>query len=156
MKIFKECQSIEDAKILFRSLAFKNHPDQGGTEEGFKLLMSEYESFLNGFIFNRFESAGEKRTKGASVIHFQEILNKIIQFNMDIEIIGFWIYAKSSFEYKDQLKELGFWFSGKHKAWVYSGGAKIRRASGMSLDEIRVAHGSEKMREEKQRKGLNA
>ena len=153
MNIFKDCKTIEEAKILFRNLAMKNHPDQGGTEEGFKELMLCYEIFLNGFIADRFATAGEK-TKGASVVHFQEILNKIIDFNMDIEIIGFWIYARSSFEYKEQLKELGFWFSGKHKAWVYSGGAKIKRASGMSLDEIRMAHGSEKMKSEEKRRAL--
>ncbi len=154
MNIFKDCKSIEEAKTLFRTLAFKNHPDQGGTEEGFKILMTAYEIFLNGFVADRFAEAGA-RTKGASVVHFQEILNVIIEFNMDIEIIGFWIYAKSSYEYKEQLKDLGFWFSGKHKAWVYSGGAKIRRASRMTLDEIRATHGSEKMRSEKERQAIS-
>jgi hypothetical protein len=115
--------------------------------------MNEYEFFLNCFVADRFAEAGE-RTGNTDHHVFQDILNEIIHFNMNIEIIGFWIYATSSYDYKDQLKELGFWFSSKHKAWVFNGGSKKRRASKYSIDEIRRAYGSDTVSEEEDRKAV--
>jgi len=151
---FADCQTIEDAKTIFRAAAHSAHPDHGGSDEAFKILMSEYESFLNDFIADRFEAAGD-RTGNADFHIFQEILNEIIHFNMDIEIIGFWIYARSSYDYKDQLKDLGFWFSGKHKAWVYNGDVKRKVfRNRMTLDDIRRAYGSDHVQNEKEREAI--
>jgi hypothetical protein len=48
---------------------------------------------------------------------------------------------------------LGFWFSGKHKAWVYSGKSKRGRTGKETLNEIRAKKGSQKIeREEKEEK----
>jgi hypothetical protein len=47
---------------------------------------------------------------------------------------------------------LGFWFSSKHKAWVFSGRAKKNITSRQSLDEIRANKGSRKVEREEQEK----
>ena len=75
-------------------------------------------------------------------------MKKIIDFDCDIEIIGYWIYCFRSYEIREALKEMGFWFSSKHKAWVFSGGAKTRYCSKKSLDEIRAEKGSQKVSRE--------
>jgi hypothetical protein len=85
-----------------------------------------------------------------AVTPFQDVLKKIIDFDCEIEIIGCWIYCFKSYEVHEQLKELGFWFSGKHKAWVYSGRAKRLRAGKETLDEIRARKGSQKIEKEEQ------
>ena len=40
---------------------------------------------------------------------------------------------------------MGFWFTGKHKAWVYSGRSKRNITSRETLDEIRESKGSHKV-----------
>ncbi len=154
---FTGCDSIEDGKKLFRKLAFDLHPDQGGEEETFKILMADWELFLKSFIAGRFSTASEKHTEGRNMFYFQNILNKIIGFNMKIEINGFWIYAYDSYDYKDQLKDLGFWFSGKHKAWVYNGGSKVAaRRSKWTMNKIKYVYGSDSIREEEILSGITA
>jgi hypothetical protein len=82
----------------------------------------------------------------------QEVLQKIIDLDCQIEIIGYWIYCFNSYAVHEQLKALGFWFSGKHKAWVFSGRAKRLRAGKETLDEIRARKGSQKIEKEEKEK----
>ena len=74
---------------------------------------------------------------------FAETLDKIIDFNMSIEIIGQWIWCLDSYEYKEQLKELGFWYSSSKKAWVFNGRPKRNLKSRNKLNDIRKKWGSE-------------
>jgi hypothetical protein len=133
------------------------HPDHAG-EEGeaiTKEIINQFNSFLNGFMSHSFNSWYEdKEWKPApdAVTPFQEVLQKIINLDCEIEIIGFWIYCFKSYEIRDTLKELGFWFTSKHKAWVYSGRAKRNVSSRESLDEIRAKKGSQKVEKEEQEK----
>lgn len=154
MKYFNKKMSIEDAKKTYRKLSKEFHPDLGGDAEMFKELNNEYEMFLNNYIADVFDSC--ENTHGNDVHVFQDILNKIIHFNIEIEIVGYWIYARESFAYKDQLKELGFWFSGKHKAWVYNGSEKIKRATRLSLDQIKSHYGFERIRDKEEQEKITA
>ncbi|MDR1616999.1 MAG: hypothetical protein LBR98_08310 [Syntrophomonadaceae bacterium] len=156
MNYFEQCQSIEEAKKLYRSLLMKYHPDHAGPEGETitKDIIAQFNVFLNSFMSNSFKSYYEDKEwkpKEEVVTPFQEILKKIINLDCEIEIIGYWIYCFNSKEVKEQLKELGFWFSGKHKAWIYSGKAKNFRAGKETLDEIRAKKGSQKV--EKEEKG---
>jgi len=157
MKYFEHCQSVEEAKKLYRELLMKYHPDHAGQEgEAItKEVILQFNSFLNGFMSHSFNSYYEdkewKPAPGAET-PFQEILQKIINFNCEIEIIGYWIYCFNSYEVREQLRELGFWFTRKHKAWVYSGKAKRNIAGKETIDELRDRKGSQKVeREEKQK-----
>ncbi len=42
MTYFKNCKTIEDVKNIFKTLAKKLHPDNGGNPEEFKNMMAEY------------------------------------------------------------------------------------------------------------------
>jgi curved DNA-binding protein CbpA len=35
MNFFKNCETVQEIKSLFRELAFKYHPDHGGTDRRF-------------------------------------------------------------------------------------------------------------------------
>ena len=157
MNYFNNCKSIEEAKKVFRSLLMQYHPDHAG-EEGeviTKEIIKQFNEFLNSFMshsFNSYYEDKEWKPEADTVYDFQDILQKVINLECEIEIIGYWIYCFKSKEIKEQLKELGFWFSGKHKAWIYSGSPKKGRASKKTLDDIRAEKGSQKIqREEKER-----
>jgi hypothetical protein len=100
--------------------------------------------------FNSYYEDKEWKPNADAVSPVQEILRNIINLDCEIEIIGYWIYCFNSKEVKEQLKELGFWFSGKHKAWVYSGKPKRKRAGKDTLDEIRARKGSYKVEKKEQ------
>jgi len=153
MIFFKECKSIEEAKKLYRSLLKKHHPDHAGQEgEAItKEIIAQFNAFLKSFMSSSFNSYYEDKDwkpDPDSVTPFQDILQKIINLECEIEIIGYWIYCFNSREVKEQLKEMGFWFSGKHKAWIFSGKAKRNITSRETLDEIRANKGSHKVQKE--------
>ena len=132
------------------------HPDIAGQEgEAItKTIISQFNAFLNGFMsnsFNSYYSDKDWKPDPEAVTPFQEILQKIIDLECEIEIIGFWIYCFNSKEVKEQLKELGFWFSGKHKAWIFSGRTKRNISSRETLDAIRASKGSHKIQKQKQK-----
>lgn len=83
----------------------------------------------------------------ASADRVAELLYKVIRMNVRVELIGSWLYVFDSYHVKDDLKELGFWFSKKHKAWIYSGSPKKRFRSKLTTDDVRARHGSEVIRE---------
>jgi hypothetical protein len=133
------------------------HPDHAGPEgENItKEIIAQFNAFLNNFMshsFNSYYEDKEWKPKEEAVYPFQEVLQKIINLDCEIEIIGFWIYCFKSYEVRDTLKELGFWFSSKHKAWVYSGRAKRNISSRETLDEIRAKKGSQKIEKEEEKK----
>ena len=157
MDYFINCRSVEEAKSIYRKLLMQFHPDHAGQEgEAItKEIIKQFKVFLDGFMFSSFNSYyqdKEWRPGPDGVTPFQDILQKIINLDCEIEIIGYWIYCFNSKEVKDQLKELGFWFSGKHKAWVYSGKPKKNIKSKETLDEIRARKGSLKVEKEEQEK----
>jgi hypothetical protein len=157
MDYFSNCQSVEEAKKLYKKLLMQYHPDHAGPEgENIsKEIIAQFNAFLDDFMSHSFHSYYEDKEwkpKEEAVYPFQEVLQKIINFDYEIEIIGYWIYCFNSKEVREQLKELGFWFSGKHKAWVYSGKPKKGRAGKETLDEIRARKGSQKIEKEEQEK----
>ena len=154
MKYFNNCKSVEEAKKLYRELLMQYHPDHAGQdgEAATKEIINQFNDFLNSFMSNSFNSYYEDKEwqpDPEAVTPFQDILQKIINLECEIEIIGFWIYCFNSYEVREQLRELGFWFTKKHKAWVYSGKAKLNITSKKTLDEIRAAKGSQKVEKEK-------
>jgi hypothetical protein len=102
--------------------------------------------------FNSYYEEKEWKPEPEAVNPFQDILKKIINLDCEIEIIGYWIYCFKSYEVREQLRALGFWFSSKHKAWVFSGRAKKNIAGKEKLDEIRARKGSQKIEKEEQEK----
>jgi len=158
-RFFKNCKTIEEAKKLYRKLLIKYHPDHAGKEGEAETIeiINQFNRFIDTFVsdsFNAYYADKDEKPDADTVTPFQDVLKKIIDLDCDIEIIGYWIYCFRSYEVRDTLKELGFWFSSKHKAWVFSGGAKTRFYSKKSLDEIRAEKGSVRVykndREEKQ------
>lgn len=144
MKYFDFSMSIEEAKSKYKELVKEFHPDHGGNEDICKEIISEFNIFCNEKVQNAFNKSEKTYDNDANV--FANILKKIINFNCKIEIIGFWIYATESYEYREELKGLGFFYSASKKAWIFNGEAKKRMRSKYSLNDLRNIKGSKTLR----------
>jgi len=80
------------------------------------------------------------------VSDFKEAQTLILQNRIKAEIIGQWLYCFTTALIGVQLKALGFWYSYKHEAYVYTGRHKDGIADDESLDEIRARLGSRQVR----------
>ena len=79
----------------------------------------------------------------APVANLNEALSLVTQNRMKSEIIGSWLYCFTTDLIGVQLLALGFWYSYKHSAFVYSGREKDGTADDETLDEIRARLGSQ-------------
>ena len=80
----------------------------------------------------------------------QEIINKLKEIELTdikVEVIGSWLWVSgNTYNIKEYLKELGFFFSNSKKAWFFNGSDhKINRAFCKSLDEIKNKYSSQEI-----------
>ena len=131
LELLSKAQNVEELKKMYRKLAIKHHPDHAKDDgKAFIDLQQAFEMLHDKL------KAGDKEAwkHKESASQFMDIINEIIKYNVDIEIIGSWIYVKGNDTKAikdDVLKPLKFWWSRKHKAWIYSGqqGRTRRRAT---------------------------
>lgn len=131
IEILSQSKNVEELKKLYRKLALQYHPDHAKDDgSSFIALQEAFEQ-----LHDQLKSGDKEAWKHKdSATDFMNIINEIIKYNLDIEIIGSWIYVKGT-ETKaikdDVLKPLKFWWSRKHLAWIYSGqqGKTRRRAT---------------------------
>ncbi len=157
MKWFENVKKIEELRQLYRKLLKEHHPDNGGDEETMKEINLEYDRVFSDL--SRFSSDGEECTGEEQKTEneaFKSILNEIINFNVEIEIIGSWIWCFNSYQFRSQLKELGFRYAAKKKAWVWHYGEYKRYHKGETdLNDIRAKYGSQKVNRNYKQYSLN-
>ena len=79
----------------------------------------------------------------APVENLNEALSLVSLNRMKAELIGTWLYCFTTDLIGVQLLALGFWYSFKHNAFVYSGRPKDGIADDETLDEIRARLGNQ-------------
>jgi hypothetical protein len=77
-----------------------------------------------------------------AVTNIQEALALVIRYQIKAEIIGQWLYCFPSPLIGCQLEAAGFWYSFRHKAYVYTGTQKEKHKSNETLNEIRARLGN--------------
>lgn len=103
MKYFQSVTTLEDLKKQYKKLAKKHHPDLGGKHEDFIELKNEYDK-----LFEKLNTKTE--TSGA----YQNIIDELIKYDLEIEIIGTWVWVTgNTYSLKKELKELGFKWASK-------------------------------------------
>ncbi len=147
---FENVTTFEELKRQYKQLAFKYHPDRGGSNEDMQRINAEYDE-LKKHVGNVHETAdGKTYTKNETTDipdNFREIINAIITFNCKIELCGSWIWVFNAFAYRQQLKDLGFFWCSSKKAWAWTD-TPSKNKHRLSLEEIRRLHGSEVIKEE--------
>jgi hypothetical protein len=100
-------------------------------------------SFIQHFI--KVHSVFKFARNFQPMVDIQEALTFVMSYRIKSEIIGSWLYCFTTPLIGCQLEAIGFWYSFKHSAYVYSGTPKELPADDETLDEIRARLGSQKI-----------
>lgn len=149
-KWFTDCTTIEQAKQLYRKLAKRLHPDNGGNEKEFVDMQNEFESFCKNPRHSFHENSTNGTTKNSEPFDaklFMDIINKLATIpGIDIEICGSWLWITgNTYPYKDYLKEIGCRWSVGKKKWYWTESPYQKRSSKKSMNRIRAEYGSQKV-----------
>lgn len=147
MKWFAGINTIAELRTKYRQLLKKYHPDNpGGSVEITQEINKEYDKIFD-LLNKKSTETGETQFTEEENQQFKEMLNSVINYNITLEIIGTWIWAFDSYEYRKELKELGFTYAPKKKAWTWHYGEyKRHHKKEISIDDIRAKYGTETVR----------
>ena len=148
-RYFSNPQTLEDLKKQYRELAFKYHPDRGGSNEAMKAVNNEYDELFKDLKDIHRTKEGETytatQTTGETSEQFKDIINELMKMDyIVIEIIGCFIWVTGNTKtYKDKLKELKFQWHSKKFAWYLKPeDYKKRSHKDYDLEEIREMYGT--------------
>jgi hypothetical protein len=147
MIYFKECLTLDDVKIRYRTLAKIFHPDCGGSTELMQKINDEYAIICNHILRNENLTSDEAQEGMKLSEEYRQVIEQIIPLqSIKIEIVGNWIWVTgNTYPVKQQLKSAGLFFASKKQAWYYRAEEFKTKGGKKSLDEIRAKYGSEKV-----------
>jgi len=117
-KWFEDVGTIEELRKRYRELLKRYHPDNpNGSVEATQEINKEYDATF--VLLSKENKLYSQSYTDEENERFKAILNEITAFNMTVQIIGSWIWCFDCYQYKDQLKSLGFTWCSKKRAWVW-------------------------------------
>lgn len=126
MKWFQEINDLNELRKLYRKLVLKYHPDNGGSEETIKEINAEYDILFkklkNDFEHkDTYKNATDKQKQQYDWQKDKQIREMVMQLSrfkgITVEIIGVWIWVSNCYEYRKELKELGFHYARQKQMW---------------------------------------
>lgn len=155
MKYFKEVNTLEELRKQYRDLLKQYHPDNAnGSTEATQQINAEYDQLFK-ILKARHENKSADSNQNESDFNnmkydfaedqiLREMLQKIIMFDgITIEVCGAWIWAFNSYEYRKDLKDLGFRYAKNKRAWYWHSEAFRKKShKSLSMDDIRSYYGS--------------
>ncbi len=156
MKFFKECQTIDEVKSLYKKLAKENHPDMGGNTATMQAINTEY-AFACAKLVKGAGLSDEQTDREIKLSEeYRNVIEKIIHLpEIIIEVVGNWIWVTGNTKpVKDTLKETGFFYASKKIAWYYRSEIFKTRGNGAPLEQIRRKYGSETINTTNKRKTI--
>lgn len=149
-KHFTSPKSLEELKAQYKKLAFKHHPDCGGSTVAMQEVNAEYDHLFQLLKNIRTDAHGKTYTTKTETTEtaeqFRDIISNIINLQgCTIEIIGNWIWVSgSTFQYKDILNGLKFKWCRNKKSWAYhTDDYKKRTKQQYTLENLRAMYDSE-------------
>lgn len=142
MKYFNDCNTIDEAKNLFRKLCLKLHPDKGGDASEFISMFNEFKAFK--------PSQGTEQNDPFDADKFYNLVQQFENFEgITVNFVGSFIWIEGdTLKHKDNLKKIVldgykpiFWARVK-KAWFFSP-LDYKKKSGKTttLDNIKNKYG---------------
>ena len=117
-KWFVGVNTVEELRKRYRELLKMYHPDnENGSVEVTQEINAEYDLVFS--TLSREKQEDKQSYTQEENEQFKAILNKITGFNITVQIIGSWMWCFDCFQYKDQLKGLGFTWCSKKRAWIW-------------------------------------
>lgn len=164
-KYFSKVNNLQELRKQYRDLLKKFHPDNGGNVSEMQEVNAEYDKLFKAMKDrHENESADSNKSDNSSSntkTHYndnmydwendkalREALEKIIAFEgIEILICGQWIWVSgNTYQYKKELKEIGFKWASQKKQWYYHTDIFIKKShKSLSMDEIRDYYGSTKV-----------
>jgi len=155
-KYFANVNTLEELRKQYKELLKKYHPDNGGNVSNMQEINAEYDrlfKLLKDKHDNKstYDESSNTSTDSNNMKYdftedakLREVLQQIIIFDgINIEVCGSWIWAFNSYEYRKELKNIGFKYASKKKAWYWHSEAfKKKGRKTLSMDEIRNYYGS--------------
>ena len=155
LKYFKDCNSKEECKKMYKKLAFKHHPDRGGDLDTMKEINNEFDWIMKNGIFKSAKAKKDtKKDYDFSISQFKDIITALLKFKgLEIEITGVFIWVTgNTYQNKEVLKQLGFRYSRNKKAWYTAPKEyftqKTYYKKAYSMNEIRNKYGSTRFESE--------
>ena len=157
LKYFKDCNTKEECKKLYKKLAFMYHPDRGGDTETMKAINAEFDYVMENNIFKSSKKDTKKDTKkdyDFSSSQFKDIISALVRLDgLEIEITGCFIWVTgNTYPQKDIIKSLGFRYSRNKKAWYIAPeeyfAQKRSYKKSYSMNDIRNKYGSTRFESE--------
>lgn len=153
LKYFKDCNTKEECKKLYKKLAFMYHPDRGGDTETMKAINAEFDYVMENNIFKS-SKKDTKKDYDFSSSQFKDIISALIKLDgLEIEITGVFLWITgNTYANKEVLKSLGFRYSKNKKAWYIAPAEyfaqKRSYKKSYSMNDIRAKYGSQKFESE--------
>ena len=146
---FAGIRTVEELRKQYRELLKKYHPDNaGGSVEATQKINAEYDRIFADL--SKKEGADKEsctEQENAADEAFREVLEKIINYDIDIQIIGDWIWCVNSYPYRNQLKELNFRYAPRKRAWIWHAEPYHRHhKKEIPLSHIKARYGCETVR----------
>ncbi|HWZ15436.1 MAG TPA: hypothetical protein VNW95_09380 [Mucilaginibacter sp.] len=155
MKWFKECETLEEVKALYKKLAKQYHPDLGGDTASMQEINKEYAFATAKAIKGANLSDEEAENEILSSEAYRKAVEQIVHVDgITIELVGYWLWVTgNTYPVRTTLKTAGFLFAPKKVAWYFrTAEYKVNQSSGKSLDQIRSKYGSEVLNDEQPKK----
>jgi curved DNA-binding protein CbpA len=145
-KWFVGVKTVEELRKRYRELQKMYHPDnENGSVEVTQEINAEYD--LVFLILSREKQEDSQSYTQEENEQFKAILNEITGFNMTVQIIGSWIWCFDCYQYRDQLKGLGFKWCSKKRAWVWhSESYRRHHKQEIPLSDIKAKYGCQTVR----------
>ena len=157
-KYFKDVNTLEELRKQYKELLKRYHPDNAnGSTEATQEINAEYDRLFK-VLKDRHESKSADSKESNAKTDFnnmkydftedellREMLQKVIHFDgITLEIIGNWLWISgNTYQYRKELKDLGFKFAGQKKSWYWHSEAFRKRShKKLSMEDIRNYYGS--------------
>lgn len=157
MTYFKNINTLEELRKQYRDLLKIHHPDNGGNVSDMQEINAEYDKLFKTLKDKHESKSADSKESAYSKNMYdwkndkalRDVLEKIIHFNgIEINLVGAWIWLDgNTYQYKEELKGIGFKWSKNRKKWYWNNGEYIGRGNKkISFSQIENKYGSTKFR----------
>ena len=156
MKYFKNVSNLSELRKQYKELLKKYHPDNRGNVVDMQEINAEYDNLFKILKDKHGSKATDSDKTSFDNMQYdfaedeklREMLKKIIGFSsITLEVIGNWLWAFDSYNYRKELKELGIRYAKNKKAWYWhSESFRKKSHKSLSMDDIRSYYGSTEIR----------